>query len=149
VRERVSDEAFRAFFAFERRGRTVILGDKFFLKRGGNVKTLVLIGMMALITGCSSVELVRAPQRGNVDYAPVNDNERAGVVKYSLEGSGSSVEDRREEAYEKMHDTCEGDYRITSQEVRKDGKLVRTDAGRGMVGPADDQELFIQFKCVK
>jgi hypothetical protein len=108
---------------------------------------LLTIPFFIALTGCASVKLVNAPGRKANADAPVNESSRAGMVKYSIEGSGEDVEERRQEAYELMTESCRGSYKVLSEDIRKEGKLIRTGSSRG-IGESEDQEMYIKFECV-
>jgi hypothetical protein len=57
-------------------------------------------------------------------YAPVNEQARAGLVKYLTDGASFVVNKRRESAYKQMYESCGGPYRIVAEGQRVEGGVV-------------------------
>lgn len=84
--------------------------------------------------------------RGNVssDIAPTNEKEmRGGVVKYFTEDGHSS--ERRQDAYQQMHDFCKSPYTITNESVKQDNSVVVPIEGI-FVNPTTEW-IYLSFKC--
>ncbi len=104
---------------------------------------LVLIGCL-LTMGCASANLRTTTTKG-MPNAPVNEV-RGGTVDYLNDGYAWVRTKRRADAYKKMHDYCQGDYKIVSE---------NTEQGAGSSIPsaygniyATEHRVQIRFECV-
>ena len=89
---------------------------------------------VALLLGCA--HSVKDPASDSASkYAPVN-NEASGIVKYQA-GTLLTKDAYREAALKLMYEKCNGKYEIIDETV----------SGRGW--RAQDQDIFIKYKCVK
>ncbi len=79
--------------------------------------------------------------------APVNEAERPGVVSYLNEGIGSVRQARRRSAYKKMHNACNGPYRIDREGDQVDGGVVVAAQHVGVL--SSTHRWYIQFSCVR
>jgi hypothetical protein len=94
------------------------------------------VGAMAACS-CAPVTLVTPPSPAGPPspHAPVNEIPRRGVVKYYNEGEAEAVQQRRELAYQQMHEACGGPYRIHAE-------------GPNAEGESGASYWYVQFHCV-
>ncbi|MEK9145263.1 MAG: hypothetical protein AAB339_06620, partial [Elusimicrobiota bacterium] len=71
-----------------------------------------LFGFMLLAAGCRADMVIEPGRNSTSAYAPVNEAQRPGVIKYLNAGARSVKDARREDAYKKMHSACGGAYKI-------------------------------------
>ena len=89
------------------------------------------IGVLTmLLTGCASappsVVMVTNPFHGsNSTYRPTNHEELIGMVKYLVSANASEMENRREQAFQRMFHACGGPYKIINEDSRFGGSLTR------------------------
>lgn len=96
--------------------------------------------MLVTLVGCSASNVVRPEGKSNSKYAPQNEAGRNGVVKYLNKGGEFVKKARRDDAYKKMYENCNGEYNIVNEDVRYDGG-----ARNPYVGP---QYIYIEYKCL-
>jgi hypothetical protein len=105
-----------------------------------------------LAVGCGSATMVNSPGRSGSPYAPVNESQRPGVVKYLNQGADVVIRSRREDAYKQMHSSCGGTYRIDAEGPQVDGQtamMIPGAPGAGSSVVVQNQEYwYIQFSCV-
>lgn len=82
---------------------------------------LVLISVAT--TGCTAQMVNPAGATGS-RYAPTNDSQRPGLIKYLVDGASFVVKKRRENAYKQMFQSCRGPYRIVAEGQRVEGGVV-------------------------
>ena len=104
---------------------------------------IFLITMM----GCSAKMVVQPGGRGTPMYAPMNEDQRPGIIKYSNDGIGSLLRRRREDAYRQMSGACSGRYKILDETVGTQD-TVSTDK-KGDTTLSNSEFVFIKFECVK
>src|SRR5687767_7063461 len=99
---------------------------------------LVLISVVAI--GCTAQMVSPAGATGSV-YAPTNDSQRPGLIKYLTDGASAVVKKRRENAYKQMFNSCGGPYRIISEGQRVEGGVVisNTDASASTTARTSEQ----------
>jgi hypothetical protein len=97
-----------------------------------------------VLQGCVSANMLHAPNRNLIanEYAPENEKQLPGKIKYSLAGADFVVSNRRKDAYKQMHNACGGAYKIVSESTRNQDT---TYVGWGMT--ADTEYNYITFKC--
>lgn len=131
-----------------RRGHIVLQG-----KKGIHMKTSyggMVYLMLALAVGCSTTVLVAPPGKpGAVPYAPLNEKERPGIMKYYNEGSESTVRQRRNEAYKQMYTLCGGCYEIVWEGPIDEAVPDSAIHGRYAAVDRPQEYLYIKFRCVK
>lgn len=95
--------------------------------------------------------MVTAPGGSGTAYAPVNEAQRTGLVKYLNQGADFVLRNRREDAYKQMHRACRGAYRIDAEGPQAEGSTAMV--MNGPLGPmvtANDTEYwYIRFSCVQ
>jgi hypothetical protein len=84
--------------------------------------------------------MVQSPGDGTSLYAPTNEREQGGVVAYSMVGTSDMVKRRRDDAYKKMHEACNGPYRIVA-ETATGLSTEATSAAHSL------NNWYIQFAC--
>ena len=111
------------------------------LAQGARVLVVVLS-----LTGCSASMVSRPGDRGSSPYAPVNESQRGGVIKYQNMGLQALRDKRREDAYKQMSNACGGRYRIDAEGPRTEGGVV-SPVGKS-ASFATSEYWYIQFSCV-
>ncbi len=112
-----------------------------------NLRTIAAVGILLCLAGCSA-SMVNPPGGGNSRYAPVNELDRPGLVRYLNQGATSVRERRRENAYKQMAEACRGEYRIDAEGPRTEGGMVmQVDPETAISTPT--QYWYIQFSCVR
>ena len=111
------------------------------------MRNIIVIFIFSLLYGCvgAHVSMERSPHGDK--YGPENYGKGIGVISYTTNGAAWVVENKREEAYKQMHETCKGHY-VINKEYSGDesGGIVPTNSGpigfyRG--------KRFIEFECTK
>ncbi|GGB45976.1 hypothetical protein K8B83_04900 [Shewanella inventionis] len=81
---------------------------------------IVPIATIIFLSGCTSADILRKP--GEVSkqsqYAPQNETPKAnniGIMRYLNEGAEFVREARREDAYKKMYNLCNGKYELVDE----------------------------------
>lgn len=110
-------------------------------------KLLVNFIIIALIQGCASAFVVN-PDSTPSKYAPKG-YKRKGTVKYLNQGADFVIKSRREDAFKKMHTSCGGEYKITSEGERVDSDGIFVPVGGGMTGFFQSKYWYISFECEK
>ena len=83
------------------------------------------------LTGCvTSATLVKHPDQAltNSKYAPESERQSdgIGVVKIMTSGADFVVEERKEDAYKTMYETCNGKYEILEREAAESNPIYST-----------------------
>lgn len=109
-------------------------------------KETLLAGLVLVFaTGCSA-KLISAPgAKSGSAFAPVNEASLPGVVRYSAKGIKPIVNARREAAYKKMFETCNGKYRIVGESSDSRGGVI-VPVGN-MAAYSENKYIFIHFEC--
>ncbi len=112
-----------------------------------------LFVIMVFLIACSKPSLVIPPgDTSNSRYAPINEKERPGIVKYLNEGSASEIGKRREEAYKQMHTLCSGCYEIITEgpvEILYPDTTMYGYHGLNYSHEYPNEYVYIKFKCSK
>ena len=109
-------------------------------------KRLAILLLSIGITGCSA-KLVSAPgAKSGSAYAPVNEQSLPGVVRYSAKGIKPVVNSRREAAYKKMFETCNGKYKILGESFDSEGGVIVPVGNLAAYSPR--RYVYIHFECV-
>jgi hypothetical protein len=104
--------------------------------------------LLFICTACTA-QMVNAPGgMSDSTYAPVNEASRSGVIKYLNGGAEAVIKSRREDAYKKMYQACNGKYRIDAEGPHEEGGVVMALSPSSTVF-ADSEYWYIQFSCVK
>jgi hypothetical protein len=108
------------------------------------MKWTIALGCLFLF-GCSTASLDTRFSKGSPN-APINEI-NGGIVSYLNQGAKSVIQDRRQDAYRKMHDACQGPYKILQE-----GEQL----GEGMATPIGDSVIYtqerrwqIKFECAE
>ncbi len=104
------------------------------------LRLIVLIVISALLTGCTSATL----QIRDSKYGPVGEK-RGGTTSYLNDGANSAVRKRRELAYKKMYELCDGRYKITNEYDRSDDAVGFVYGG--VASAHRDTYRYIEFDC--
>ncbi len=96
-------------------------------------------------TSCTSAQIVNHPGGSNSQYAPTNEKQRPGLVKYLNDGASSIVQSRREDAYKKMSSLCNGSYKILTEGPNAEGGVIAPIGNSYMF--AQSQYWYITFEC--
>lgn len=109
-------------------------------------KKTFLIGLaLVFVAGCSA-KLISAPgAKSGSAFAPVNEGSLPGVVRYSAKGIKPIVNARREAAYKKMFETCNGKYRIVGESSDSKGGVI-IPVGN-MAAYSANKHIYIHFEC--
>jgi hypothetical protein len=107
---------------------------------------------LLLAVGCGSATMVNSPGRSGSAYAPVNEGQGPGVVKYLNQGADVVIRSRRDDAYKQMHSSCGGPYRIDAEGPQVDGQtamMIPGAPGASSSVVVQNQEYwYIRFSCV-
>lgn len=103
-------------------------------------------GIFAMLLGGCAAEMVNRPGGTSTsEFAPINEKARTGIVRYLNDGADFVTARRREDAYQRMYEACDGPYSIVAEGPRNEG---------GAVIPLDDlqfatptQYWYIEFRC--
>lgn len=106
------------------------------------MKPIFLITILAFV-GCSASMDSRLNKQSA--YAPVNEI-NGGAVSYLNQGYQFAIDSRRKDAYKKMHDSCNGPYKIV-QENETSGDTTAFPIG-GMIYAGQEHRIVIRFECV-
>lgn len=89
--------------------------------------------------------MISAPGASGSAFAPVNEASLPGVVRYSAKGIKPIVNARREAAYKKMFETCNGKYRIVGESSDSNGGVI-VPVGN-MAAYSENKHIYIHFEC--
>jgi hypothetical protein len=106
----------------------------------------LLVGLF-LLQGCAATMVSNPGSAENVQYAPVNESERSGMVKYLNQGADFVIKGRRADAYKQMHEACKGSYKIDSEGPQSNGSVTAV-AAPGVAFTESNQYWYIRFSCV-
>lgn len=112
-------------------------------------KTLIFFFAFTL-TGCATATIEKVPGSGGapVEYAPVNkSNSDYGVVSYLDEGISSIRKIRRDDAFKKMHELCNGKYRIINESYGESNPVYSVN--KNLISTLTSTYVFFTFECVK
>lgn len=104
------------------------------LEKGTFVRNILFL---VLVTSCSSITVKSIGKTSK--YAPKGHQE-TGIVKYLNTGMDWVIEQRREDAYRAMYESCNGSYQIT-----REGNQTQFQASWSSW---DQNYWMIEFKCV-
>lgn len=102
-----------------------------------------LLGL--LFVGCSAS--LQTTTKKSTPYAPVNEV-HGGTASYLDEGYKFVRVKRREDAYKKMHDYCQGPYKIVNEGVPADNDGTAVPIG-GVLFYGGQRHVEIKFECVE
>ena len=104
-------------------------------------KFLVAITAALVVSGCAQLE-VSPGKHQNLNYAPINEASRSGIVSYSKDAIYKDGE--RAKAYETMAKSCNGPYKIIKEEIKRGNMDMVTEG----VAILNLNRVYIHFKCV-
>lgn len=116
-------------------------------ENGFNGKFAISILLTSQITSCAAT-MVSPVGNSRSQYAPVNEDNRGGVVKYLNQGADFVIAGRRENAYRQMYEACNGKYQIDAEGPKSEGGAVMAVSSTASVW-GETQYWYIQFSCVK
>jgi hypothetical protein len=103
------------------------------------MKSILLI-FLIFLTSCATksidVQKPTKPEHSPSDYNP------KGVVKYYNQGNDSIIALRKEDAFKRMSENCNGKYKVLEEGVRNEGGVI-------VYGVfAQDQYWYITYECI-
>lgn len=110
------------------------------------MKKYLVFPCFILFMGCSSTYVLN-PKTNPKENAPTG-YKPFGVVKYLNGGADYIVKSRREDAFKKMADSCDGKYKIISEGEKVDSTNVAVPVGTMWVGGSPDY-WHITYECVQ
>ena len=110
-------------------------------------KFYLLIITISFLFGCSASSVVKPGNSQHSKYAPQNESDRTGVIKYLNQGATFVRNSRREDAYKQMHSECGGRYNIVNEGIRAEGGAIIPIGNSAIY--ADSQYVYIEYKCLK
>lgn len=112
------------------------------------MRKIQMLFMLLALNACGSA-MVSTRGFSNSPNAPTNEaSMKGGKVKYLAQGADSVIRSRRENAYQKMHDTCHGPYKIVSESILNDsGAAVGLPGTPNMAVYGGDNWVHIDFAC--
>lgn len=108
------------------------------------MKKLFILISIPLLTSCSATMETRLSK--STPNAPVNEI-NGGIVSYLNQGGTSVIRARRNNAYKKMHDSCNGDYKIL-EEGERIGAGIATPIGNSVIYD-NERHWNIRFECMQ
>lgn len=97
------------------------------------------------LTACATADLVHPVGGSASSYAPSNESQRPGMVKYLNQGADFVIKARREDAYKKMYESCGGRYKIVSEGPRAEGGAMVPVGNTYMFSQSN--YWYISFQC--
>lgn len=111
-----------------------------------NNKLPAILILCIITVGCSA-KLISAPgAKSGSAYAPINEQSLPGVVRYSAQGIKPIVNSRREAAYKRMFETCNGKYNILGETYDTDGGVI-VPVGN-LAAYSARKYVYIHFECI-
>lgn len=105
----------------------------------------LLLAIFATLSSCTAT-MVSKPGAVDSKYAPLNETNRAGLIKYLNQGGDSVIDKRREDAYKKMYDACQGKYVINKEGPRTEGGVI-VQSAPNIATHSSTQYWYISFSC--
>lgn len=100
---------------------------------------------VVLQCGCSAQSVISPGATSASIYAPENEGDRNGVVKYLAGGHASVVNARRDSAYKMMYESCNGKYKIINESLKSEGGSISAYGSSAFY--SDTQYVYIEFMC--
>lgn len=118
------------------------------------MKKFIAVVLIISISGCTA-NMVQHPYAAKTvsKYAPTNeqqDTSGVGITSYMNEGHSSVREARREDAYKKMYEACDGEYVILGQSSSETGDFYYTQGmsnGNSYTTNLSSTYVYIKFQC--
>lgn len=102
----------------------------------------LLLPLLFLVS-CSSTMTMKSEKS---QYAPKG-YQSMGQVKYSNNGADWIISKRKEDAFKKMHEACDGEYEILNEGAQVSGRTMSSSSW-GVNSYASSQDVVIDFKCL-
>jgi hypothetical protein len=119
------------------------------------LEALLSLLLLFPASGCAAQMLNSPTGAASSRYAPVRRaSQEVGIVKYSADGAAFIVQQRKNDAYKQMYETCSGSYEIVREYLVKDGAAataIDSPLFNSSITSAVAQPLsswVIEFKCV-
>lgn len=107
------------------------------------IYSLIPISLIVL-SGCAGSQLIRSVGSSDSLYAPLNERQmHGGTIKYLSDFNRSQ---RRQGAYKKMHDSCNGDYKITKEHTEKEDASFENYYSHVWYS-SNDEYIYVDFEC--
>jgi len=101
--------------------------------------------------GCNTARFVTKFEAIDPKYAPVNPRPRGGVVAYPTWGTEAATKRMRTDAYKKMHEYCDGKYKIAEEKIvssSADHSTYPDGHGGTYTTAYGSEEMMITFECL-
>lgn len=108
--------------------------------------TLFLVTTLFTLFGCSAHNVVLPGSSSNSKYAPLNEKNRNGIIRYLNQGASFARKTRREDAYKQMHKNCNGKYVILNEGVKSEGGVIVPIGSNAIY--SSNQYVYIEYKCI-
>lgn len=110
------------------------------------IKLIILSIVSLVITSCTTAEIVHPVGGSASAYAPSNETQRPGMVKYLNQGVDFVIKSRREDAYKKMYESCGGSYKIVNEGPQAEGGAMVPVGNTYFYSQSN--YWYISFQCV-
>jgi hypothetical protein len=99
---------------------------------------IIILAILLFLTACGStdVTLPTRPEHAPKDYKP------KGMVKYNNAGMDSVKAKRKEDAFKRMSDNCNGKYKVLDEGAKAEGGIVTS----GVLVPTEF--WYISYECL-
>jgi hypothetical protein len=98
-----------------------------------------------LLNGCATAQMLHRPNQTSGEFAPQNENQSYGTIKYLMQGHDRVIAARREDAYKQMFSACAGKYKIIG-EGTKNQNVYQNVWMPGVT--SSDEYNYITFACL-
>lgn len=104
---------------------------------------IILMCLLLFITACSSTDVTKPtrPEHAPKDYKP------KGMVKYNNEGLDYLKASRKEDAFKRMSENCNGKYKVTEEGPMGETGISHGTATGGSVW-GTSQYWYIGYECL-
>jgi hypothetical protein len=109
----------------------------------GEFMKLIILFSLIVLASCGSTDVTK-PTRSQ--YAP-KDYRPVGMVKYLNEGMDSMKASRKDDAFKKMSENCNGKYKVTSEGPGNEGGVAHGTQGTAVW--ATSQYWYISYECLE
>jgi hypothetical protein len=99
-----------------------------------------------ILAGCTAQVVSQPGGISRSRYAPINETSRSGMVKYLNQGAKGIIEARREDAYRKMYNSCNGNYEIVKEGPNSEGGIGTNVSGTLYL--SESQYWYIEYRCI-
>lgn len=105
---------------------------------------VIPLAILLFAVSCGSADVTK-PTRP--EYAP-KDYKPRGIVKYLNDGLESMRASRKEDAFKRMHDNCNGKYKVLDESPREESPGISHGTSTGGSVWAASQYLYISYECL-